>query len=450
LTTSAGNLDVKNDLDLEYEDANHVHAVTHIGSTQKYWYDENGNQVTRIYGADTYNLLYDAENRMTEVKKNNVTMAQFTYNGDGQRVKSVIGSETILFVNGYYEKKGSEITKYYFAGAGRIAVRKYTVPETNTLTYLLGDHLGSTSLAVDASTGAVVETRYKPWGEVRFTTASATLPTRYTFTGQYSYVSDSATDLAASTSFGLMYYNARWYDPMTGRMAQADTIVPGGVQGLDRYAYVNNSPVRYTDPSGHVPCEDSFSEYECHLLQLGYSTAEAIILSDMYARGGITGRNAVNYMVQHDVHLYVEDYGTSTGAKWTIGNNIIINSNNTDFDSLSDVITSGYYQSVVGLIAHEAKHLEQGLDVALSVYGEFEGWKTEEQLEYEMFGTVPRFGSTRDIVLRTPLTHDPNILGWIWRAMVGEQGFDYKVWLLPLNPFEPFTNPWVPAILAPY
>ncbi len=48
-----------------------------------------------------------------------------------------------------------------------------------------------------------------------------------------------------------MYYNARWYDPALGRFAQADTIVPGGVQGLDRYAYVNNSPMNYTDPSGH-------------------------------------------------------------------------------------------------------------------------------------------------------------------------------------------------------
>ena len=27
--------------------------------------------------------------------------------------------------------------------------------------------------------------------------------------------------------------------------------MPGGPQGLDRYAYVNNSPVRYTDPTGH-------------------------------------------------------------------------------------------------------------------------------------------------------------------------------------------------------
>jgi len=79
-------------------------------------------------------------------------------------------SETILFIGAHYEVKGSEITKYYFAGTTRIAMRKYIVPQTTTLTYLIGDHLGSTSLAVDTATGAVTETRYKAWGEVRFTT----------------------------------------------------------------------------------------------------------------------------------------------------------------------------------------------------------------------------------------------------------------------------------------
>ena len=74
---------------------------------------------------------------------------------------------------------------------------------------------------------------------------------RDTFTGQYSYISDSATDLTASASFGLMFYNARWYEPMLGRFTSADTIVPGGVQGLDRYAYVGNNPVRNIDPTGH-------------------------------------------------------------------------------------------------------------------------------------------------------------------------------------------------------
>jgi len=78
-------------------------------------------------------------------------------------------------------------------------------------------------------------------GEIRY--SSGTNPTDYTFTGQFSYTND----------FGLMFYNARWYDPSLGRFAQADTIVPSGVQGLDRYAYVNNSPLMYVDPSGHYP-----------------------------------------------------------------------------------------------------------------------------------------------------------------------------------------------------
>ena len=113
---------------------------------------------------------------------------------------------------------------------------------------------------VDSVTGETIETRYKPWGEVRYTDLNKTLPTRYTFTGQYSYIADDATDIGAA-GFGLMFYNARWYDSALGRFAQADTIVPGGVQGLDRYAYVANNPLRYIDPTGHRNCEED--GYNC-------------------------------------------------------------------------------------------------------------------------------------------------------------------------------------------
>jgi len=74
--------------------------------------------------------------------------------------------------------------------------------------------------------------------------------TRYTFTGQYSHVDDPTTS-GVTEGFGLMFYNARYYDPALGRFAQADSIIPGGAQGLDRYAYANNNPIRYSDPSGH-------------------------------------------------------------------------------------------------------------------------------------------------------------------------------------------------------
>ncbi len=115
-----------------------------------------------------------------------------------------------------------------------------------TLYFILGDHLGSTSLVTSASGLVVSQTQYKAWGEVRYN--SGTNPTNYTYTGQYSYTAD----------FGLMFYNARWYDSSLGRFAQADTIVPAGVQGYDRYAYVNNNPIRYKDPSGHRPCDGAY------------------------------------------------------------------------------------------------------------------------------------------------------------------------------------------------
>ena len=76
---------------------------------------------------------------------------------------------------------------------------------------MLGDHLGSTSLVTFANGNVVSETRYKAWGEVRY--ASAYAPTDYTYTGQYSNMGD----------FGLMFYNARWYDPYLNHFTQPDS-----------------------------------------------------------------------------------------------------------------------------------------------------------------------------------------------------------------------------------
>jgi RHS repeat-associated protein len=188
--------------------------------------------------------------------------ATFIYNGDGMRVKSVMeasaGTETTYFPSAslrtgsgaHYQVVNDGTTqtilKYYYAGAQRIAMRT-----NGTLNFLLGDHLGSTSLVTDANGGNPIETRFTAWGEIRY--SSGLSPTDYTYTGQFSYTAD----------FGLMFYNARWYDSSLGRFAQADSIIPGGVQGLDRYAYVNNSPVRYTDPSGNIPCIDTDESGGC-------------------------------------------------------------------------------------------------------------------------------------------------------------------------------------------
>ena len=119
------------------------------------------------------------------------------------------------------------------------------------LTYLLADHLGSNSLITSDLGTLLSETRYKPFGEIRYATGTTTTP--YTYTGQYSNTAD----------FGWMYYKARWYYPSLGRFGQADSIVPGAgdPRAWDRYSYVKNNPVRYNDPSGHATCDEDGNCY---------------------------------------------------------------------------------------------------------------------------------------------------------------------------------------------
>jgi RHS repeat-associated protein len=47
---------------------------------------------------------------------------------------------------------------------------------------------------------------------------------------------------------GLVYYRARYYDPSVGRFTQRDPV--GYLDGLNRYAYVGNNPINFTDPHG--------------------------------------------------------------------------------------------------------------------------------------------------------------------------------------------------------
>jgi RHS repeat-associated protein len=131
---------------------------------------------------------------------------------------------------------------YYYTGSQRVAMR-VNDGETDDVYYLFSDHLGSTSITTDSEGDLYGEMRYTAWGEVRYT--SGQIPTDYTYTGQRSEVS----------SFGLMYYNARWYDSALGRFAEGDSIVPwvGNVLAWDRYSYVYNNPLNIIDPSGFDP-----------------------------------------------------------------------------------------------------------------------------------------------------------------------------------------------------
>jgi RHS repeat-associated protein len=54
---------------------------------------------------------------------------------------------------------------------------------------------------------------------------------------------------------GLYWFNSRIYMPELGRFGQPDSIIPdiSNPQSYNRYSYVLNNPLRYTDPTGHGP-----------------------------------------------------------------------------------------------------------------------------------------------------------------------------------------------------
>ena len=115
------------------------------------------------------------------------------------------------------------------------------------MNYWHGDHLGSSNVITDSTGVKVQAVTYYPYGNTRtnqsFTTPAIDVP--YKYTGQ------------ELDSTGLYYYEARYYDAMLGRFISADTLVPNpeDPQALNRYTYVDNNHVRYTDPSGHdVSC----------------------------------------------------------------------------------------------------------------------------------------------------------------------------------------------------
>ena len=93
-------------------------------------------------------------------------------------------------------------------------------------------------MTANSSGTKTAELRYKAWGETRYTSGTTLTTFKY-------------TDQREESSFGLYYYGARWYDPSLARFTSPDTITAGGTQGLDRYHYASNNPLRYIDPTGH-------------------------------------------------------------------------------------------------------------------------------------------------------------------------------------------------------
>ncbi|TQV74161.1 hypothetical protein FKG94_16255 [Exilibacterium tricleocarpae] len=193
------------------------HAVLAAGP-HTYEYDLNGNMIS----GSGRQIDYDGSDRPIRINT-----GTFAYGPDGRRVKKVENGVTTLYIENLEIREG-EVTKYLPEDAKRYHGENF---------WLHKDHLQSVQ-AVTNSAGEVVQRyAYAAYGE-RLRSSSDHIET-------HGFVGERLDET------GLLFLNARYYDPLLSRFISADPSDPleAGV-GLNRYSYAFNNPIYLKDPSG--------------------------------------------------------------------------------------------------------------------------------------------------------------------------------------------------------
>ena len=209
-------------------------------ANQGYSYDKVGNL---IVDAEGRTFTFDGNNKQRLIYGGNGTIGEYFYDGDGKRIKKKrysYGSlaETVIFV---------------YSG-GKLVEEYSTIPpptEASTK-FVATDHLLSIR-ALSNQDGEIISRRdFLPFGEelpadtnlrkTDFNYAKSD-DVRQKFTG---YEKDEET--------GLDFAQARMYNNAHARFTAVDPLLASGKSGnpqtFNRYVYVMNSPLQFTDPTG--------------------------------------------------------------------------------------------------------------------------------------------------------------------------------------------------------
>jgi RHS repeat-associated protein len=228
-------------------------AGTNNQLASPFTYDAAGNMT--YDGAHHY--FYDAEDRLIQVDGTLGTCSSATvcyvYDANGHRVEHIVsgGSQDYFF-----DLQGKVVSDYTFSssytgwGAAYVYLgSQFLAQYSNGTTYFVTqDHLGSTRLLTGTNQSVTESPDYYPYGQ------------RYSGDNLYTTHEFAGTIWDPETGFNHAQFRQytpiqnRWMTPDPAGLAAVDPSTP---QTLNRYAYVTNSPLVYTDPTGMDGCDFS-------------------------------------------------------------------------------------------------------------------------------------------------------------------------------------------------
>ena len=257
------------------------HAVR-SASGVNYEYDANGS-LTSTTGAQTRANTWTAFNQPERMKYADRTVG-FLYDHDYKRVQetltyrdSNVAVRTTYMIHpdnagglGYEREisNGKDESRHYISVGGSVIAVVKTAnisgmlnpdvsSDPNMTNYWHKDSLGSI-VAVSNAQGAVLERMaFDAWGR-RIKPSGGNDANLDPAHGDRGFTGHEHLDELA-----LVHMNGRIYDPLIGRFLSGDPVIqsPEDLQNYNRYTYVLNNPLRYTDPSGN--CIDGISTGIC-------------------------------------------------------------------------------------------------------------------------------------------------------------------------------------------
>jgi len=263
------------DNNLEYDDRGRIEFNNSVGD---YVYSGPSYQVSNI-DLNTQGDIYYQQNQLEQVKynafKKPLELSEagketigFQYNAFEGRSHMFYGDEesNILQRNNrkHYSYDGSMEISYdqnedkttfvtYIGGDAYTAPAIWRSEQTNSteegLFYLHRDYLGSILLITNGLGNVQEKRHFDAWGKaVKIENGSGSS------LDKLSFLDRGYTGHEHLQGVGLIHMNGRLYDPNLKRFLSPDNFIqdPYNTQNYNRYGYVLNNPLMYTDPSGEL------------------------------------------------------------------------------------------------------------------------------------------------------------------------------------------------------
>jgi len=220
-----------------YNQKNQLILLDSPSGKKQFTYSRQGSILTEEGAEGTRRYVYNSRNQQIRVECENGAVQENYYDAEGLRHETLENEKLLRLVYHrgelLYEGGEREETSYYL-GAGTEGIQR-----NGESFYYYQDEQLSEALMTD--TGGRIQNHYQYDAFGAELNVMERIPNRIRYTGQQY---DRLTEQ--------YYLRARYYNPILGRFMQEDEYLG---DGLNLYAYCENNPVMYYDPSGYSSYE---------------------------------------------------------------------------------------------------------------------------------------------------------------------------------------------------